>query len=84
MGKHKKRTFTVEIKQEAVRLTETSGRTIIQVDEDTAKELTLGGLLHDLKRTTCLLLRLSPFVCQRCSRIGLLWNLLQNRSVRAC
>lgn len=52
MGKHKKRTLTVEIKQEAVRLTETSGRTIIQVDEDTAKELTLGGLLHDLKRTT--------------------------------
>ena len=68
-----------EFKQEAVWLTEISGRTIVQIDEDlglglwtltrwyrqyrktnllaslhevTAKELTLGGLLHDLKRTT--------------------------------
>ena len=79
MGKRKKRTFMEEFKQEAVRLTEISGRTIIQIDEDlglglstltrwnrqyretnllaslhevTAKELTLGGLLHDLERTT--------------------------------
>ncbi len=34
MGKRERRTFTEEFKQEAVRLTETSGRTIAQVAED--------------------------------------------------
>lgn len=34
MGKGERRTFTEEFKQEAVRLTETSGRTIAQVADD--------------------------------------------------
>ena len=34
MGKRERRTFTEEFKPEAVRLTETSGRTIAQVAED--------------------------------------------------
>jgi len=34
MGKRERRTFTEEFKQEAVRLTETSGRTISQVSDD--------------------------------------------------
>jgi transposase len=34
MGKHERRTFTEEFKQEAVRLTETSERTIARVAED--------------------------------------------------
>jgi len=34
MGKRERRTFTEEFKREAVRLTETSGRTIAQVADD--------------------------------------------------
>lgn len=34
MGKRERRTFTEEFKREAVRLTESSGRTIAQVAED--------------------------------------------------
>jgi len=34
MGKRERRIFTEEFKQEAVRLTETSGRTIAQVADD--------------------------------------------------
>ena len=34
MGKRERRTFMEEYKQEAVRLTETSGRTIAQVADD--------------------------------------------------
>lgn len=34
MGKRERRTFTADFKQEAVRLTETSGRTIAQVADD--------------------------------------------------
>ena len=34
MGKRDRRIFTEEFKQEAVRLTETSGRTIAQVADD--------------------------------------------------
>ena len=34
MGKRERRTFTEEFKREAVRLTETSGRTIAQVSDD--------------------------------------------------
>ena len=34
MGKHERRTFTEEFKQESVRLAETSGRTITQVADD--------------------------------------------------
>ena len=34
MGKRERRTFTDEFKQESVRLTETSGRTIAQVADD--------------------------------------------------
>lgn len=34
MGKRERRTFTADFKREAVRLTETSGRTIAQVAED--------------------------------------------------
>ena len=34
MGKRKRGTFTDDFKQEAVRLTETSGRTIAQVSDD--------------------------------------------------
>jgi transposase len=34
MGRGERRTFTEEFKQEAVRLTETSGRTIAQVADD--------------------------------------------------
>jgi transposase len=40
MGKRERRTFTEEFKQEAVRLTETSGRTIAQVAEDLGLGLT--------------------------------------------
>lgn len=34
MGERERRTFTEEFKREAVRLTETSGRTIAQVSDD--------------------------------------------------
>ena len=45
MGKRERRPFTEDFKQEAVRLTETSGRTIVQVAPPSA----LGtGLLLDI------------------------------------
>lgn len=34
MGKRERKTFTEEFKREAVRLTETSGRTVVQVAQD--------------------------------------------------
>ena len=44
MGKRERRSFTEDFNQEAVRLTETSGRTIVQVAEDLG--LGLSTLTH--------------------------------------
>lgn len=55
MGKRERRIFTEEFKREAVRLTETSGRTIMQVADDLGIRLSSrkGRVFHQHRMLSC-------------------------------